>query len=787
MSRARTIGVFAAAAVAVGGLSAPSATAAPSRAAAPPEFADASVHDPSLVTSGDELWVFGSHLAAARTEDLMRWELMADLVTPDNPLFEDVTTELAETFEWAEADTLWAADVARLEDGRYYMYYNACRGDSPRSAMGVAVADDVDGPYEDLGIILRSGHREGEGPSDDGTPYDARVHPNVVDPDTFFDADGNLWMVYGSYSGGVFILEMDEETGLPEPGQGYGTRLTGGNHARIEGPTIQYDPGTGYYYLYLSFGGLAVDGGYNMRVARATHPAGPYYDAEGNDMREVRADPDEPIFDDASIEPFGTKLMGNHLFQREVGDPGTGPGVGYVSPGHNTTYRDPDTGRTFLIFHTRFPGQGDRHEIRVHETYLNDRGWPVVAPYRYAGAAHERIQRRDLAGDYRFINHGKAISADVTRAQTVTLTQNGAVSGAVEGRWQRMGDNRARLTLGDQTYDGVFSREWNPTSSNWVVTFSVLSEAGVSLWGSQVEPMTDDAVVQAVVEDLTLGDTDAVVADLDLPTRGTHDASISWTSSAPDVISPSGEVTRPPAGADDAVVILTAEVTKGTVTVPVTFTVTVLAEPEPGLVAHYPFDGDLAEAAERLSPGTVTGERIDGDGGALEFASGVHGDAVLLDGTSGVRLPDGLISSGAYSVALWVRPDALTPYTTTFFGARDQNSWVSLLPVGHDGVGGNTMVWSGVDPYYDGDTGLQLPSGEWSHLALTVADGEVRVYVDGEVVHEGTGFPDVFTTAEGTFGLGVNWWDTPFEGAVDELQVHSGALTAEEVAALAAR
>ncbi|GAA4426509.1 hypothetical protein GCM10023169_25360 [Georgenia halophila] len=751
----------------------------------PPTFADASVHDPSLVQSGDEFWVFGSHLAAARTTDFMQWEKTADLVTPDNPLFEDVTTELAETFEWAESDTLWAADVIQIEDGRYYMYYNACRGDSPRSAMGVAVADDVDGPYEDLGVILKSGHREGEGPSEDGTPYDARVHPNVVDPDTFYDAEGDLWMVYGSYSGGIFILEMDEETGLPEPGQGYGTHLTGGNHSRIEGPNIMYDPDSGYYYMFLSFGGLAADGGYNMRVVRAAHPAGPYYDAEGNDMREVRSDPEQPIFDDASIEPFGTKLMGNHLFQREVGDPGTGPGTGYVSPGHNTSYRDPETGRMHLIFHSRFPGQGERHEIRVHEMYMNSGGWPVVAPYRYAGTAADHVLRPDLVGDYRFIDHSKDISADIIEAETVTLNRDGSVTGAAEGRWQLYNQNQARITVEDQTYEGVFTRQWEPTSQSWVMTFSVLSDAGVSLWGSQTEPMTDEAVVSAVVSDLSLGDTDGVVADLTLPTEGTHGATIEWTSSAPEVISADGQVTRPAADEDDAVVILSAEVTKGTVTERVTYTVTVSAEPEPGLVAEYDFDGDLAEAEGRVPAGEVTGNRLDNTGGSVSFAPGIDGEAVVLDGASGVRLPDGLIAGNEYSVSLWVRPERLTQYTTTFFGARDPNNWVSVVPQGHDGVGGNTMVWSGATTYYDGDAGSQLPVGEWSHLALTVSAGEITLYLDGQAVHEGTGFPDVFTTADGAFALGVNWWDAPFDGAMDELEVHTGALTPEEVAELA--
>ena len=126
--------------------------------------------------------------------------------------------------------------------------------------------------------------------------------------------------------------------------------------------------------MFLSFGGLDSNGGYNIRVARATRPDGPYYDAEGNDMINVKADPTKPLFDDRSIEPYGVKLMGNFLFERKSGDPGTGIGTGYVSPGHNSAYYDPATGQQFLIFHTRFPQQGEMHQIRVHQLFMNQDG-----------------------------------------------------------------------------------------------------------------------------------------------------------------------------------------------------------------------------------------------------------------------------------------------------------------------------------------------------------------------------------------------------------------------------
>jgi arabinan endo-1,5-alpha-L-arabinosidase len=146
-----------------------------------------------------------------------------------------------------------------------------------------------------------------------------------------------LWMVYGSYSGGIFIMEMDWNTGFPFPDQGYGQHLMGGNHSRIEGPYVLYSLETGYYYMFTSFGGLDATGGYNMRVSRSLTPDGPYLDAMGNDMADVKSD---FAFDDASIEPFAQKLMGNFRFD------GT-DATAYVSPGHNSAYYDADSGKYF--------------------------------------------------------------------------------------------------------------------------------------------------------------------------------------------------------------------------------------------------------------------------------------------------------------------------------------------------------------------------------------------------------------------------------------------------------
>ena len=770
-----------------GALSAGPAWAQPPAPLPAPVFDDVTVHDPSIVTSGEDIWAFGSHGASAHTSDLMSWQqYTTDLSQePDNALFDDIYTELAETFEWARTSTLWAADVIQLPDGRYAMYYNACEGSSPRSALGLATSDTVDGPYENQGILLKSG-MEGES-ENPGEVYDARRHPNTVDPDAFYDADGKLWMVYGSYSGGIFLLEMDAATGEPLPGQGYGTHLVGGNHSRIEAPTIQYDAETGYYYLYLSFGGLGVTGGYDVRVARSKAVTGPYLDAQGNDMREVKADPSLPLFDDVTIEPYGVKLMGGHLFGRELGDPGTGAGTGYVSPGHTSWYRDPGTGRMFMVFHARFPGTGELHEVRVHQMWMNADGWPVVSPMRYAGETAGKVKRDDVVGTWQLVDMGKDITAAAAEASDVSLGKTGRITGSVDGDWKLTGQHSATLTVDGVVYRGVFAPVWDPDLEAWSTGFTAVSEGGVTLWGRKSVEPAGAAAVDAVAADLSLGDTSGVTVDLVLPTSGTGGTTITWATSDAGTVDVDGTVTRPGIGEPDAHATLTATIENGGAEASVAFDVVVLARTPGVLAGAWALDGSLADAAGAFADAVPTGARIDAPaaGPATFVADGIDGGALHLDGTAGVRLPDGLLQGSSYSVSLWLRPEALTPYTTAFFGAASPTSWVSLVPRGHDGVGGSTMLWSGAQ-WYDAGTGRSLPLGEWSHVAFVVDSGAASVYIDGELRFQGTGFPDALSGPGNVFALGVNWWDTPFRGDVDELSVWSSALAPDDVAQLAA-
>lgn len=457
------------------------------------KFKNVSVHDPSIFKGEDgAYYIFGSHLAAAKTEDLMNWESINNAVRNNNPIVPDVFTEMKEAFDWSKSKTFWAPDVIQLSDGKFHWYYSNCKGDSPRSCIGTAVSDKAGGPYKNEGIMMRSGQMttiEEKPLREEDKNYNATVDPNAVDPCVFFDTEGRLWMVYGSYSGGIFIKEMDPDTGL-QLEKGYGKKLLGANHLRIEAPYIIYSPDSGYYYLFLSFGGLGADGGYNVRVARSKTPDGPYLDSMGQDMINCKG-PSGGFFDDATASLYGTKLMGGYKFVWEKGEMGKNR-KGYLSPGHNSCLYQEETGKYFIIYHTRFENSGEGHEIRVHQMFINAEGWPVIAPYRYVGESAKKVTADEIVGTYKVINHGRDIpqpaGPHMHESVSATLFADGTYKGKSKkdsGTWKLSGDNTCEITIGDATYSGVFVPQWDEDGQKYVMTFTAVNaKTGVAIWGS---------------------------------------------------------------------------------------------------------------------------------------------------------------------------------------------------------------------------------------------------------------------------------------------------------------
>lgn len=69
------------------------------------EFQHVSVHDPSIIKGNNgSYYVFGSHIAAAKSTDLMNWTSLvtSEYQAPENnPIYGNLSENLAESFKWA--------------------------------------------------------------------------------------------------------------------------------------------------------------------------------------------------------------------------------------------------------------------------------------------------------------------------------------------------------------------------------------------------------------------------------------------------------------------------------------------------------------------------------------------------------------------------------------------------------------------------------------------------------------------------------------------------------------
>jgi arabinan endo-1,5-alpha-L-arabinosidase len=230
-------------------------------------------------------------------------------------------------------------------------------------------------------------------------------------------------------------------------------------------------------------------------------------------------------------------------------------------------------------------------------------------------------------------------------------------------------------------------------------------------------------------------------------------------------------------------VTLTATITLNGLQTTKAFEVTVRSLAPPSPIAAYDFENDLSASRGAFGPGVVVGPRADQPGGAVSFMPGAVGSALMLDGAAGVRLPEGLVRDHSYSIAMWLRPSAVSQFTTAFFGWVTPSSWISLVPRG-PGTTQPTMLWSGT-AWFDGTFNASIPTGAWSHLVMSVDHGTLRLYLNGALVNTLTGFPDVFTPAEQRqFAIGVNFWDAPYTGLVDQLKIYDEAVSAEVVSQL---
>lgn len=607
------------------------------------------VMDVTGSTTNPKYYIYGSHLGRAQTYATGNYQIWTTFKTGEenagtsNSLFADVNGKLVnfkdaystqlvkkvKNYKGEEVDfpnfdahawqakgnnvkgMQWAPDVIYNKTMKKWCMYMSLNGDNWCSTIVCFISDDLEGPWIYQGPVVCSGFsgryaHNGFAASGDWKNTDLAIAtgytslpqryntdewspygPNCIDPCVFYDDDDNLWMSYGSWFAGIFMIKLDKENGLrdytytyPYQVKGvtttagaadanatsdpyFGKKIAGGWGVSGEASYIQ-KVGK-YYYLFMSYGGLTAAGGYQIRVFRSEKPDGPYKDCLTSTGIGAVYDKPRVNFGTDANRDEGVKLFGNYQWE-------TMPNA-ELAQGHNSAIVD-HKGRALIVYHTRFMNRDEEHEVRVHQLFVNQDGWLVAAPYEFSGetytdndiATQQLYDATEVEGDYQMIVHPyrqNTAAMAYEKPVTIHLNADGSISGEYTGKWELVsGTSYINLTLkgvatanAEVKFKGVLTEQTIDYTNIKALCFTALSSSdgldtsgsaslqtrGLSIWGSKADAK---AAIKYTLDKTSVPFADGATLNSKpkLPTEGHLGATISWKSSNPSILTDEGVV-----------------------------------------------------------------------------------------------------------------------------------------------------------------------------------------------------------------------------------------------------
>jgi len=207
------------------------------------------------------------------------------------------------------------------------------------------------------------------------------------------------------------------------------------------------------------------------------------------------------------------------------------------------------------------------------------------------------------------------------------------------------------------------------------------------------------------------------------------------------------------------------------------------------LVADYSFNSNIKNAVTGKSAALV-GNRVEktATSNTPAFVDGVNGKSYSITGDTGNGLKlDVIPSTDKYAISFDMKLNASTQFTSALFIGKswaDANAqWISIAPQGHlDVLTKGPMIWArdvvgntGVGGWHDtipaASSQNTLKVNTWTNVKVVADKGNVKLYVNDVLVATGT-VPQIMGSGTSMF-IGVNAWDTAFDGAIQNLKVYA--------------
>lgn len=440
------------------------------------------VHDPACKKIGDTYYMYSTdaiygenkkraaemnvplgYIQVRKSKDLVNWEFVG-WAFPEIP---------QEAIDWVHsqaggqgATNIWAPYIIAHND-KYRLYYSVSAFGRNTSYIGLAESDSPEGPWIQKGKVVQTGKGD---------------NMNAIDPSVIEDPDtGKWWMHYGSYFGGLFCVELDPATGLTKTEEDKGhliARRADYKKDNLEAPEVMYNKELGKYYLFTSYDPLMTT--YNVRVAMADSPEGPFYDYFGNDIKDTTNN--VPI------------LTAPYRFDNHPGWAGTAH-CGVI---------DSEDGRYFMIHQGRLSPGNHMMALHLREMFFTEDGWPVVSPQRYTDAEQCELGFQDLYGEWEVLRitepplvrnleagqilwgEGDLKQGEQATSKRVMFEENGK---AGDASWKFNSKKQMlEIVTHDERISGLkvfIGQDWE--NEKQTILFTGLDNKGCSVWGKRVK------------------------------------------------------------------------------------------------------------------------------------------------------------------------------------------------------------------------------------------------------------------------------------------------------------
>ncbi|KAK9780647.1 putative Arabinan endo-1,5-alpha-L-arabinosidase [Seiridium cardinale] len=284
---------------------------------------DTFIHDPSMVKTPS-----GSYIAAFTADNI------GLKTSSDRTNWKDAGAAFPDGAPWTTAYTggaknLWAPDISYV-NGEYFMYYSASSFGSSKSAIFFAKSPTgQSGSWTNQGLVVESTATSGY---------------NAIDPNLVIDASGKWWLAFGSFWGGLKMVQLDPSTGKPLNNNLISIAYRPSGEHAVEAPYITRHGD--YYYLWVSFDRCCqgASSTYRIMVGRSKSVTGPYLDRNGVDM----------------MEGGGSEVLASH--------------DSIHGPGHNAVFTDGDG--DILVYH--YYNDAGTAQLGLNNIQYTN-GWPAVA------------------------------------------------------------------------------------------------------------------------------------------------------------------------------------------------------------------------------------------------------------------------------------------------------------------------------------------------------------------------------------------------------------------------